>query len=294
MSDTTPKPEDRPIVAICCDFDRTLTPDDMQAQGYIQSVGYEVDKFWRESDELARQNKMDTNLAYMFKMVKEAEGNLVFTKQALADYGARVKLYPGVADWFDRVRDYGERAGVVVEYYAISSGLREMIEGCAIASKFKKIYANSFLYNDRGVAIWPAQMVNFTNKTQFIFRISKGVLDENDPSVNDYFPTEKLRVHFRNMVYIGDSDTYVPCMKLINSHNGHSIGVYDPETNDRAKVCKMMRDERIRYFAPADYTEGGELDRLICDIIDKTAVCEKLEARHRRDMSEAKDDLAAK
>ena len=276
-----------PIVAICYDFDRTLTPDDMQAQGYIQSVGYEVEEFWRDAGELARANDMDTNLAYMYKMIKEAEGNIVFTRQALADYGSRVKLYDGVEGWFDRVRDYGKKAGVAVEHYVISSGLREMIEGSVIAPKFEKIYANSFLYNDRGVAIWPAQMVNYTNKTQFLFRISKGVTDVNDPGVNDYFTRESLRVPFRNMVYIGDSATDIPCMKLVNSYGGHSIGVYDPATNDRVKVYEMMRDDRIRYFAPADYTEGGELDALIRDIITKTAAAEALEAAHQRDMREA-------
>ena len=276
-----------PVIAICYDFDKTLTPDDMQAQGYIQSVGFEVESFWNDAGELARANDMDANLAYMYKMVKEAEGNLVFTKQALAQYGAKVKLFDGVEGWFDRVCSYGNEAGVCVEHYVISSGLREMIEGSVIAPKFEKIYANSFLYNDRGVAIWPAQMVNYTNKTQFLFRISKGVTDVNDPGVNDYFPREKLRIPFRNMVYIGDSDTDIPCMKLINSYEGYSIGVYDPATSDRSKVYTMMRDGRIGYFAPADYTEGGELDTLIRGIIKKTAAAEDLGERRMRNLREA-------
>lgn len=270
---------ERPVLAICYDFDKTLSPDDMQAQGYIQSVGYEVGEFWNEAMALARENEMDSNLAYMYKMVKEAEGNLVFTKKALADYGAKVALFPGVREWFSRVRAYGEEAGVDVEHYIISSGLREMIEGSAIAPEFEAIYANSFLYNERGVAIWPAQMVNYTNKTQFLFRISKGVTDVNDPAVNDYFERSELRVPFRNMVYIGDSDTDIPCMKLVTSYDGHAIGVYDPKKGD-ARVRQLMREGRIRYFAPADYTEGGELDTLIRDIIESTAASEKLERKH--------------
>ena len=271
---------DRPIVALCYDFDRTLSPDDMQAQGYIQSVGYEVGAFWDEATALARENGMDTNLAYMYKMVKEAEGNLVFTKKALADYGARVALFPGVRDWFARVRAYGDAAGVAVEHYIISSGLREMIEGSAIAGEFEEIYANSFLYNERGVAIWPAQMVNYTNKTQFLFRISKGVTDVNDPAVNDYFERAELRVPFRNMVYIGDSDTDIPCMKLVTSYGGHAIGVYDPERGDDSRVRRLIAENRIRYFAPADYREGGALDALVRDIIAAVAANERLERRH--------------
>ena len=270
---------DRPVLAICYDFDKTLSPNDMQAQGYIQSVGLEVDKFWDEATALARENDMDTNLAYMYKMVKEAEGNLVFNRRTLAEYGAKVALFPGVREWFSRVRAYGEAAGVTVEHYIISSGLREMIEGSAISSEFEAIYANSFLYNDRGVAIWPAQMVNYTNKTQFLFRISKGVTDVNDPAVNEFFERSELRVPFRNMVYIGDSDTDIPCMKLVTTYEGHAIGVYDPEKGD-ARVKQLMREKRIRYFAPADYTEGGELDALIREIIASTAAAEKLERRH--------------
>ena len=248
--------EARPVLAICYDFDKTLSPDDMQAQGYIQSVGYKVESFWEESNAVARANDMDSNLAYMYKMVKEAEGNFVFTRRALEEYGARVKLFDGVDTWFDRIRAYGESRGVIVEHYIISSGLREMIEGTSIARRgvFERIYACSFYFNERGVAVWPAQAVNYTNKTQFLFRIEKGVLDPNDPSVNDYIPPEQMRVPFRNMVYIGDSDTDIPCMKLVTTYGGHAIGVYDPATEDRRKVHKMMRDRRIRYFAPADYT----------------------------------------
>lgn len=271
-----------PILAVCYDFDKTLTPDDMQAQGYIQSVGYDVGEFWKESDLLARENDMDQNLAYMYKMVREAEGQLLFTRKTLEEYGSRVALFPGVEEWFERIRTYGREKGVAVEHYIISSGLKEMIEGTQPAKKgaFERIYASSFYYNDRGVAQWPAQVVNYTNKTQFLFRISKGVLDVNDPAVNDSFSPEEIRIPFRNMVYIGDSDTDIPCMKLVTSYGGHSIGVYDPDTRDRRKVCRMMTEGRIRFFAPADYSTGTEMDRLVKAIIDRTAANEVLENIH--------------
>lgn len=275
------KENKRPVLAICYDFDKTLSPDNMQAQGYIQSVGYDVARFWEESNALAKANDMDENLAYMYKMVEEAEGNFVLNRRALAEYGAKVKLYNGVESWFDRLKKYGEERGVQVEHYIISSGLKEMIEGTSVAKSgaFTKIYASSFYFNARGVAKWPAQVVNYTNKTQFLFRIEKGVPDVNDNAVNDYFPPEKLRVPFRNMVYIGDSDTDIPCMKLVNSNGGHSIGVYNPSEGS-AKVKKMLSEGRIRYITPADYSEGGETERLLKIIIDKTAAYEKLEKEH--------------
>ena len=283
--------EDRPVLAICYDFDKTLSPDDMQAQGYIQSVGYDVQKFWDESNDLAKANDMDNNLAYMWKMVQESEGRMVFNKEKLAEYGAKVKLFDGVEDWFERIRAYGKTRNVIVEHYIISSGLKEMIEGTkmARAGAFEKIYASSFYFNDRGVAKWPAQVINYTSKTQFLFRIEKGVLDINDPGVNAYFSPEEIRVPFRNMVYIGDSDTDIPCMKLVNTYGGHSIGVYDPATQNKKKVYKMMHDKRIRYYAPADYTERSELDLLVKAIIDKTAANEILEDRHFRNIAEAKE-----
>lgn len=284
--------EDRPVVAICYDFDKTLSPDDMQAQGYIQSVGYDVADFWIESNGLAQDNDMDQNLAYMYKMIEKARGRVLFTQKNLRDYGSKVSLFPGVEDWFQRIRAYGAGHGVIVEHYIISSGLREMIEGTSVARSgaFKRIYASSFYYDRDGVACWPAQVVNYTNKTQFLFRIEKGVLDINDPCVNDSFSPEEMRVPFRNMIYIGDSDTDIPCMKLVTAYGGHSIGVYNADTGDKAKVYKMMRDGRVRYYAPADYSEGTELDTLVKAILRRTAANEELESLHyiyKRECAEA-------
>lgn len=276
--------ETQPVVAICYDFDKTLSPDDMQAQGFIQSVGYDVAAFWTASNGLATNNAMDQNLAYMYMMKKKSSGKVLFTKQKLMEYGAQVKLFPGAEQWFERIREYGQENGVIVEHYIISSGLKEMIEGTSVAQAgaFERIYASSFYYDEDGVATWPAQVVNYTNKTQFLFRIEKGVLDINDSAVNDSFSPEDIRVPFRNMIYIGDSDTDIPCMKLVTTYGGHSIGVYNGETNDKAKVYKMMRDGRIKYFAPADYSEGTELDALVKTIIDRTAANEALESIHYR------------
>ena len=270
------------VLAICYDFDRTLTPDDMQAQGYIQSVGADVAAFWSASNGMAKEREMDQNLAYMLEMKNEAEGRIVFTRQRLEEYGAKIHLFPGVKDWFGRTRRYGEKYGVKVEHYIISSGLKEMIEGTALAKggAFERVYASSFYYNERGVATWPAQVVNYTNKTQYLFRISKGCLDINDDRVNDYFPPEKIRVPFRNMVYIGDSDTDVPCMKLVNQNGGYSIGVFDPTRGDSAKdkVYKMFRERRIAYFCPADYSRKSPLDEMLKNIIRLTGVRSKLES----------------
>ena len=286
------KKEERPVLALCYDFDRTLSPDDMQAQGFIQSVGEDVKEFWKQSNELAEKNDMDMNLAYMLTMVKKAKGKFYVTKKALAEYGAKIKLYDGVEGWFGRINEYGESRGIIVEHYIISSGLKEMIEGTAIAGEFKKIYSSAFMYDEYGVPEWPAQTINYTNKTQFLFRIEKGCLNINDhEGVNEYIPPENIRVPLRNIVYFGDSDTDIPCMKLVNSYGGHSIGVYDKASGNKEKVYRLIKNNRIRYFAPADYTEGSEIDCLVKAIINKTAAYEKLESKHVHDLLETRKNI---
>ena len=270
----------QPILAICYDFDKTLSPEDMQAQGYIQSIEYEVADFWKESNKLASDNDMDQNLAYMYMMRDKSRGKVLFTKETLRQDGGKVRLFPGVSTWFDRINEYGKSKGVIVEHYIISSGLKEMIEGTEVAKEFKKIYASSFYYNDAGEAVWPAQVVNYTNKTQFLFRIEKGVLDVNDQEVNSFFEPNQYRVPFRNMIYIGDSDTDIPCMKLVNINGGHSIGVYDSDSKDKSKVFRMLDENRIKYFAPADYEEDSTLERLVKKIIDRTISNEILDEIH--------------
>lgn len=280
----------KPILAICYDFDKTLSPDDMQAQGYIQSIGFEVSEFWKESNNLATDNDMDQNLAYMYMMASKSRGKRLFTRENLRGDGAKVELFPGVDTWFDRINQYGDSKGVEVEHYIISSGLKEMIEGTKVADKFKKIYASSFYYDVDGVAVWPAQVVNYTNKTQFLFRIEKGVLDVNNQGVNSYFAPDEYRIPFRNIVYIGDSDTDIPCMKLVNINGGHSIGVYNSETKNKSKVFRMLDENRIKYFVPADYTKGAKLEQLIHQIIDRTISNEVLEEAHFCCVSEKENE----
>ena len=230
----------KPIMAICYDFDKTLSPDDMQAFTLIPSFGVNVGEFWHESDMLAKDNRMEMNLAWMYELIKYSNFK---GKSLKRDYfresGAEVKLYEGVKTWFSRINQYAESKGIEVEHYVISSGLREIIEGSAIADEFKKIYASSYLYNADGVAVWPAQAVNYTNKTQYLFRISKGFLDEHDERVNDSIPHGDRRIPFENFVYIGDSATDIPCMNLVKERGGYSIGVFDPMKDNREKVYKL-------------------------------------------------------
>ena len=265
----------KPKMAICYDFDHTLSPDDMQTFSLIPSFGIDPGDFWGESDSLAREHLMDKNLAWMFELIKYSK----FKGKSLSrDYfrsvGSEVLLYKGVEEWFNYVNEYAESRGIDVEHYIISSGLKEIIEGTSIAKYIKRIYASSFLYSADGIAEWPAQSVNYTNKTQFIFRIAKGILEEHDERVNDNMPHSKYPIPYENIVYIGDSSTDIPCMTLVKSKGGYSIGVFDPISKNKKKVYQLFNDERINFYAPARYSKDSPIAMYIRQIIDEVAMRE--------------------
>lgn len=267
----------KPRMAICYDFDKTLSPDDMQTFTLIPSFEIDAASFWEESNKLAKENLMETNLAWMYQLLHYSKfKRKSIRKEYFREIGKDVALYKGVEDWFDRMDKYAEKQGIILEHYIISSGLKEIIEGSRIADKFKRIYASSYYYTPDGVAEWPAQAVNYTNKTQFIFRIAKGIFDEYDDRVNDSMPENKLYIPYENIVYIGDSATDIPCMRLVKSKGGYSIGVFDPEKDIRQKVYQLFNDGRINYFAPADYSSRSELTKYVKQIIDTVAAKEKM------------------
>lgn len=267
----------KPKMAICYDFDKTLSPDDMQTFTLIPSFGINKGEFWDESNDLAKRNLMDNNLAWMFELIKYSKfKGKSLKKEYFKEIGADVKLYKGVDGWFKRTRDFAAKLGIELEHYIISSGLKEIIEGSKIASEFERIYASSYLYNTDGVAEWPAQAINYTNKTQYIFRIAKGFMEEYDERVNDSMPDEKLRIPYENIVYIGDSATDIPCMRLVKSRGGYSVGVFDPEKDNRAKVYQLYNDGRLNFYAPADYSARSPLMNYMKQIIQEVAAREAM------------------
>jgi 2-hydroxy-3-keto-5-methylthiopentenyl-1-phosphate phosphatase len=259
-------------VAIMYDFDKTLSPKDMQEYDFIPDVGIKAAAFWKESYDLAKNNNMDKILAYMYLMIKKAgENNIPITRESFVDKGKHVELFKGVKTWFDRITEYGKKKGIIVEHYIISSGLKEIVEGTPIADKFTKIYASEFYYDVNKVAKWPAMAVNYTSKTQFLFRINKGVLDVTDDfEINRYIKKEERVVPFTNMIYIGDGFTDVPCMKLVKVNGGHSIAVYQPGSAIKKETAeKLIQENRVNFIASADYSAGKPIEKIVFGIIDK-------------------------
>lgn len=272
----------KPKMAICYDFDKTISPDDMQTFTLIPSFGLDKKTFWEESNALAKDNLMDNNLAWMYQLLNYSRvKRLPIKKDYFKKIGAEVPLYNGVTTWFERMNKYAESKGIELEHYIISSGLKEIIEGSKIASQFKRVYASSYLYSADGVAEWPAQAVNYTNKTQFIFRIAKGFYEEYDERVNNSMNDEALTIPYENIVYIGDSATDIPCMRLVKSKGGYSIGVYDPDKDNRDRVYQLYTDGRISFYAPADYRARSDISRFMKQIVDEIASREAMKTERK-------------
>lgn len=259
-------------LALCYDFDGTLAPGNMQEREFIPSIGMVKRAFWQEVASLAKSEEADNILIYMKLMLDKAHAAQVqVRKENFAQYGQNIEFFPGVEDWFPRITTYGRESGVRVHHYIISSGIREMIKGTSIAKHFEQVYASSYCYDHHGVAVWPALALNYTTKTQYLFRINKGASHVYDhEKVNQYIPHESRPIPFSNIVFIGDGDTDIPCFRLVKEQGGHSVAVYNSGARAaKSKSDKLKADGRVNFIARADYSEGKPLDLIVKAIIDK-------------------------
>ena len=264
-----------PIVALIYDFDGTLSPGNMQEFGFIQAIGKKPQEFWQESDEIALNQVASNILSYMKLMFDEAKkSGIKLRREDFMKFGQSIELFDGVKEWFGLINEYGKSRGVKVEHYINSSGLAEMIEGSPIAKEFKRIFACSFIYNKEGEAEWPGVAVDYTAKTQFLFKINKGILSVRDnKKVNESKAEDNKRIPFPHMIYFGDGETDVPCMKIVKMFGGNSIAVYNPDIKKKVNVArKLLRQERVNFITPARYTKESRTYEVVCSIIDKIRI----------------------
>jgi len=262
----------KPIIALIYDFDGTLSPGNMQEFGFIQAIGQTPAEFWAKSDGIAKGQDASNILAYMKLMHDEAKKNKIkLTREGFKKYGADIKLYEGVRDWFQNVNEYGKSHGVIIEHYINSSGLTEIIEGCPIAKEFKHIFAGSFIYDDHGIAEWPGIAVDYTGKTQYLYKIQKGIFSARDSKrVNESWADADKRISMDHMIYFGDGETDIPSMKLVSLSGGNAIAVFDPSRPGKKDAArKLLRQGRVNFITPASYTKDSRTFRLVCAIIDK-------------------------
>ena len=275
-------------IGILYDFDKTLCTTDMQEYDFIKNLGMTSEAFWGEAAAITEQHEVEKILAYMLVMIRKCkELGIPLTEEYLRSCGENVELFSGVLTWFDRINEFGRSQGVEIEHYIISSGTYEIIQGTPIAKYFKRIYACRYMYDENGEALWPALAINYTLKTQYIYRISKGTLDVTDDYNLNRVQDESLRrIAYHNMIYIGDGLTDIPCMKLVKERGGKSIAVYP--AGNREHVKPLEEDARINYVCMADYSPDSPLERIVKLMIEKMAILEKLNKQEKEQLSRYK------
>ena len=285
--------KENPVVALVYDFDGTLSPGNMQEFGFINALGMKPAEFWAKAEKLSKDNDASGILCYMRLMIEEAKARGISLRQkSFRSFGKNVELYSGVKEWFALVNEYGKSKDLEIRHYINSSGLKEIIEGTNIASEFENIYACSFIYDVDGVAIWPAVAIDFTTKTQFLFKINKGITSVSDNTeVNNYMPDDERPIPFKRMIYFGDGKTDIPCMKMVKQNGGHSIAVYRPRSAEKKREAKrLILEERVNFVCPADYRGGKDISNVVKTIIDKIKSdyeFEKLLNKHRTSAASA-------
>lgn len=275
-------------VCLMYDFDKTLCDRDMQEYDFIPSIGMTAEEFWGKTNEIANRDHMERILSYMYLMLEEAKKkNIKVTKEYLNCCAKSMKLYKGVTTWFKRINEFGESIGLNIEHYVLSSGIKEIIEGSAIAHEFKEIYGCQFHYNEEGIADWPLNSVNYTLKTQYIHRISKGVLDiTNDLDLNNKMdPNKDRHCEFKNMIYMGDGLTDVPCFKMVSEKGGKAIALY--QKGKINKASDLLLDGRASYLTLADYSEGSELDGIVKLILERISLESDLDEIYVKNVKKA-------
>ena len=270
----------KPIIALMYDFDRTLALQDMQNFSFIPKLGYTPQEFWDKTEDFCKKYDMDKILGYMYMMIHcSKEKGITLNRKFLNECGKNIKFFDGVTTWFNRINEYANSKGLICEHYLITSGNKEIVEGCPIFDAFKQVFGCEYLYSESGEAFWPRTIVNYTQKTQYIFRISKGVINTNDDrEINEKTPNR--RIIYQNMIYMGDGLTDVPCMILVKENGGTSIAVYPKGSQE--KVAHLFEDGRVNYICKADYSSNSELEKVVKLIIDGISIRETLEMKREK------------
>jgi phosphoserine phosphatase len=261
---------DKKTIALIYDFDGTLSPKPMQEYTFLPFIGEDPATFWEECNRLTREQQADGLITYMHLMYKKAkEKGVRIGREQLVELGRKVELFPGVEAWFDEIDAYvGLRAetGVTIRHYLVSSGLREIIEGTAIYPRFHNVFASEYWFEAYDLP-FPKRVITDTTKTQYLFRINKGIEDLRE-SINSHMPEHLRPIPFGNMIYFGDGDTDVPSMAVMRKNGGHAIAVHPPG-KPRSKCVGLFDAGRIDYFAAADYRRGSDLFRRTCLLLDR-------------------------
>lgn len=264
--------------ALVYDFDGTLAPGNIQEHTLLPNyLELTTEKFWDWVKSEKQHHDADEILVYLRLLLKRAaELERPITREVLLEHGARTPLFQGVPEWFERIEAHAEARGLAIEHYVISSGNEEMIAGTPIARHFRKIFGSRYWYGPSGAAEWLAVAINYTSKTQFLFRINKGINNSWDrDAVNRWVPPLERSIPFSRIIYLGDGDTDIPSMKMVRHQGGHSVAVFDPARWEKRElqgnVYNLIAEDRAHFVVPADYRDNSQLDVTIKGILGRIA-----------------------
>ncbi|MBQ8661724.1 MAG: haloacid dehalogenase-like hydrolase [Alphaproteobacteria bacterium] len=273
-------------VAMIYDFDETLSVTYMQDYILIPSLGMKPGTFWKKANQWSRDNCADQvtgSMYYFFKTAKEK--GIKLTRQFFCEAAKSITYFDGVEEWFDRINEYGKKLDLQIEHYIVSSGYEEIIAGASIRKHFTDVFGCSYAFGEDGTPVWPARVVNYSTKTQYLSKINKGLGKLEDRAVNEFMPDEERPIPFRRMIYFGDGMTDIPSMKLTKQRGGSAIAVYQPKSKHKQNAIKLLSDDRVNFALPADYREGKQIDIVVKTILDKLATerdLEELQAKEEK------------
>ena len=271
-------------VALVYDFDETLSTTYMQDYVLIPELGMTPKTFWKKANQWSIDNCADQITGSMYYFMKTAkEKGIKLTRENFRYCGTLVKYYEGVETWFERINQYGKQLGLQIEHYIISSGYEEILEGASIYKYCKDVFGCSYAFGEDGTPVWPARVINYSTKVQYLSKINKGLGKLDDKLVNEYMEDSKRRIPFHRIVYFGDGMTDIPSMKLVKTRGGNAIAVYKPKSSQREKAIKLLKDKRVNFALPADYREGTSLDIVVKTILDKIATERNLEVLKKQE-----------
>lgn len=262
---------EKKVIALVYDFDGTLSPKPMQEYTFLPKIGQDPKSFWAESNKLAKEQGADSLITYMHLMYKKAKAAGVrIDREDLVALGREVELFPGVEGWFDEIAEYvriaAEGHGVTLRHYLVSSGLTEIIEGTSIYPRFHNVFASEYWFDAYDLP-YPKRVITDTGKTQYLFRINKGVENLGD-SINDHMPEGARPIPFSNMIYFGDGETDVPSMAVMRKNGGYAVAVHGPG-KQKQKCVDLFKAGRCDFFGQADYRRGSDLFRRTCLLLDR-------------------------
>ncbi len=273
-------------VAMIYDFDETLSVTYMQDYILIPSLGMKPGTFWKKANQWSKDNCADQvtgSMYYFFKTAKEK--GIKLTREYFKNAAKSITYFEGVEEWFDRINEYGKERDLQIEHYIVSSGYEEIIAGSSIRKHFKDVFGCSYAFGEDGTPVWPARVVNYSTKTQYLSKINKGLGKTEDRAVNEFMPDEERPIPFRRMIYFGDGMTDIPSMKLTKIRGGNAIAVYQPKSKHKKNAIKLLSDNRVNFALPADYRAGKQLDIVVKTILDKLATerdLEELQAKEEK------------